>query len=239
MTDIRELLDRTALWTEGTPSSDVVETDVLRGRVALRQRRRGRAIWFSVAGMVAAAALVGTTIVADPTPPPRAGAQNGAGLDGGTLVHLVAYRGEQLEGFIVDRVPDGWYLQSSTPINLVIAPVGDTTHPDAYVGKLVVLLRSSIAPQELPEGDPVKVGEFDGVVTHTPEADTLTYEDDAGHFVQIQAWREALGWTNQQLVLFAEGVTVTANVQPNDVPSPVCYSRVSEGWGIHPCGGRG
>jgi hypothetical protein len=238
MSDIRELLDRTALWADGTPSKEMVEADVLRGRAALGRRRRGRAIRFSVAGMVAAAALVGTTIVAGPAPQPRAAAHDGSGPDRGTPVRLVVYHGKQLEGFIVDQVPEGWYLQSSTPINLVIAPEGDTTSPDAYVGKLVVLLLSSIAPQELPEGDPVKVGEYDGVVTHTPEADTLTYEDDAGHFVQIQAWREALGWANEQLASFAEGVTVTADVQPNDVPSPVCYSAVPGGWVIQPCGGR-
>src|SRR6266536_4046531 len=142
---------------DGTPSTEMVGADVLRGRAALGRRRRARAIRFSIAGMVAGAALVGTAIVAAPTPRPITGAHHGPGPNRGTLIHLVAYHGEQLEGFIVERVPEGWYLQSSTPINLVIAPEGDTTSPDAYAGKLVVFLLSSIAPQELPEGDPVKV----------------------------------------------------------------------------------
>ena len=72
---------------------------------------------------------------------------------------------------------------------------------------------SSSAPQELPKGEPVEVGEHDGVVTHPGAADILTYEDDAGHFVQIQAWRAALGWTNEQLTSFAEGVQVTSHAQ--------------------------
>jgi hypothetical protein len=96
---------------------------------------------------------------------------------------------------------------------LTIAPQGDTTSSDDFVGKLVVMLLSSSAPQKLPEGEPVKVGKQDGVVAHGPPADTLTYEDDAGHFIQIQAWSSALSWTNEQLVHFAEGVTVTANAQ--------------------------
>lgn len=73
---------------------------------------------------------------------------------------------------------------------------------------------SASAPQELPEGDPVEVGEHDGVVSHVdPEADILTYVDDAGHLVQVQAWRAVLGWSNEQLVRFAEGVQVTSHAQ--------------------------
>jgi hypothetical protein len=220
MSDIRELL-RTVRSAEVTPSTETVEADVRRGRAALARRRRGRAIWFSLAG-TATAALVGTAIVVgnpsgtaetdEPAPSPRIGANQGSG-PARTQVQLVAYHGEQLEGFIVDQVPKGWYLQGSNTFRLTVAPEGDSSHPDDFAGKLVVMLLSSSVRQELPRGEPVKVGEYDGVVTHTPEADTLTYEDDAGHFVQIQAWRTALGWTNEQLAHFAEGVTVTANAR--------------------------
>ena len=224
MNDIKELLDRTARSVEVTPPAETVEADLRRGRAALARQRRGRAIRFSVAGTVAAAALVGTTIVAGnlggtdrttgPAPSPRIGATQGSGPDRRTPVRLVAYHGDQLEGFIVDQVPEGWYLQGSNAFGLTVAPLGDTTSPDDFVGKLVVMLLSSSAPQKLPEGDPVKVGDNDGVVTPGPPADTLTYQDDAGHFVQIQAWREALGWTNEQLASFAEGVQVTSHAQP-------------------------
>jgi hypothetical protein len=223
MSDIKELLDQTARSVEVTPPAETVEADLRRGRDALARRRRDRTIWFSVAGTLAAAALVGTTIVAGsrggtdettgPGPDSRIGANHGSGPDHGTHVRLVAYHGEQLDGFIVDQVPEGWYLQGSNAFSLTVAPRGDTTSPDAFVGKLVVMLLSSSAPQELPKGEPVKVGEFDGVVTHQGEADTLTYEDGAGHFVQIQAWRDALGWTNEQLASFAEGVQVTSHAQ--------------------------
>jgi hypothetical protein len=223
MSDIKELLDRTARSVEVTPSAETVEADLRRGRAALARRRRGRTIRFSVAGAVAAAALVGATIVAGNlggTDEPsgqatgsRIGSTQGSGPDRGTPVRLVAYTGDQLEGFVVDQVPEGWYLQGSNTFRLTIAPQGDTTSPDDFVGKLVVTLLSSSAPQHLPEGEPVKVGEYDGVITPGPPADTLIYEDDAGHFVQIQAWRTALGWTDDQLVGFAEGVRVTSQAQ--------------------------
>jgi hypothetical protein len=224
MSDIKELLDRTARSIGVTPSEGTVEADLRRGRAALARRRRGRAIRLSVAGTVAAGALVGTTIVAGhqagtdetngPVTSPRIGVNQGSGPDRGTPVSLVAYDGDQLDGFIVDQVPEGWYLQGSRAFSLTVAPQGDTTSPDDFVGKLVVMLLSSSVQQELPNGEPVKVGEYDGVVTHTPEADTLTYKDNAGHFVQIQAWADALGWTNEQLAHFAEGVQATSHAQP-------------------------
>jgi hypothetical protein len=223
MSDIKELFDRTARSAEVTPSAETVEADLLRGRAALARRRRGRAIRLSVAG-TAAAALVGTTIVAGhlgrtdestrPATSPSIGVNQGSGPDRGSSVRLVAYQGEQLDGFTVDQIPEGWFLQGSNAFSLTIAPQGDTTSPDDFVGKLVVMLLSSSAPQKLPEGDPVKVGDNDGVVAPGPPADTLTYEDGDGHFVQIQAWTAPLGWTKEQLASFAEGVEVTSHAQP-------------------------
>jgi hypothetical protein len=213
MSDIKELLDRTARSIEVGPLAETVEADLRRGRAALARRRRGRAIRLSVAALVTAT-LVGTTIVAsEPGPNTRIGTNQGSGSDRGTPVRLVAYHGEQLDGFIVDQVPVGWYLQDSNTFRLTIAPQGDTSSPDDFAGKLVVMLLSSSAPQELPKGELVKVGEYDGVITHQEAADILTYEDDAGHFVQIQAWRAALGWTNEQLASFAEGVHVTSRAE--------------------------
>ena len=204
MSDLGRLLDRTARSLEVRPSAEVVDADVRRGRAALARRRRGRVIRLWIASMAVAAALVGATVVA---PHERSGPEEG------TPVRLVAYHGEQLEGFVVDQVPDGWYLQGSNAFRLTIAPQGDSTSPDSFSGKLVVMLLSSSASQRLPVGEPVRVGEHDGVVTHLPEADTLTYEDGAGHLVQVQAWRSALQWTNEQLTRFAEGVQVTADAQ--------------------------
>lgn len=110
-------------------------------------------------------------------------------------------------------MPEGWFLQGSSPFSLTIAPEGDDTHPDDFVGKLVVMLLSRDAKQELPRGEPVEVGDEDGVVSRTggPGA-VLTYEDGEGHFVQVQS-PKVLGWTNDQLARFAEGVEVTVNAR--------------------------
>ena len=128
-------------------------------------------------------------------------------------VRLVAYTGEQPNGFVVDQVPDGWYIQDPEHprYSLTVAPIGDTSHPDAFVGKLVVFL---LGDAPLPDGDPVTVNGRPGVVTHQDAADTLTYEYPDGRYVQVQAWRSALHWSNEQLVEFAEGVEVTSDAKP-------------------------
>jgi hypothetical protein len=215
MSDINELLARTARSVEAAPSDETVEADLRRGQAALRRRRRGWAIRYilAVSALVATAVVAGNVGGSHDSIQLGTGAGNGsAGSNGMPSVRLVAYHGEQLEGFTVDQIPDGWYLQGSNAFDLTIAPEGDESSPDAFEGKLVVMLLSSSAPQQLPQGEPVKVGNEDGVVS-TGEADVLTYVDDAGHFVQIEAWHRALGWTTDQLVTFAQGVHVTADAQ--------------------------
>ncbi len=221
MSDVRDVLERTARSAEATPSDETLEADVHRGRAALARRRVTR---FSVAGLIAVVVVAGTAVVAgnlghsSGTTAHRAGQTSGrqhhSGPAAGTPVRLVAYHGDQPEGFTVSQVPDGWFLQGTNAFSLTVAPQGDTTSPDAFEGKLVVMLLSSSAPQRLPEGDPVEVGGNPGVISGGPPADTLTYRDDAGHFVQVQAWTSTLHWTDDQLVSFAEGVQVTAQAQP-------------------------
>jgi hypothetical protein len=177
---------------------------------------------FSVAGLVAVVAVAGTAVVAGnlghSPGPARAGQKNGqkhqAVPVAGASIRLVAYHGDQPEGFTVSQVPEGWFLQGTNAFSLTVAPQGDTSSPDAFEGKLVVMLLSSSAPQRLPQGDPVEVNGNAGVISNGPPADTLTYQDDAGHFVQVQAWTSALHWTDDQLISFAEGVQVTAAAQP-------------------------
>jgi hypothetical protein len=217
MSDIKELLERTARSVDAIPSEETVESDVRRGRAALVRRRRGRAI----ASLLAAAALlVAAAVVAGNLSATRDSVRLGSGnssrqasgSDTVTSVRLVAYHGAQLQGFTVNRIPDGWYLQGSNAYRLTVAPQGDTSSPDAFEGKLVVMLLSSSARQQLPKGQPVKVGDHDGVVSRG-DADVLTFQDDAGHFVQIEAWHRALGWSTNQLIRFAEGVHVTSDAR--------------------------
>ena len=221
MTDIAQLLATAAASADTPPTDETVEADVRRGRAALSQRRRRRAVQTVVAAPILAVALVGAGIAISGQGPEGTAPTSGSGVGQtqgsakGSPVRLVAYEGEQLHGFVVDRVPEGWYLQGSNPYSLTIAPVGDTTSPDGFEGKLVVMLQSSSVPHRVPHGDdPVSVGGNDGVISHGPPADTLTYDDGNGHIVQVQAWTSALGWTDQQLIAFAEGVHVTADAQP-------------------------
>jgi hypothetical protein len=223
MSDVRDVLDRTARSAESPPSDQTVEADVHRGRAALTRRRVTQC---SVAGLIAVVVAAGAAVVAGnvghsshtaytitPHGSQRHGQTNGSGAVAGAPIRLVDYAGDQLDGFVVDQVPQGWFLQGSNPYALTIAPDGDTTSPDGFEGKLVVMLLSKSVAQRLPDGDPVTVDGHDGVVSQGPPADVLTYEDGAGHFVQIQAWTSALHWTSDQLVAFAEGVHVTAAAQ--------------------------
>jgi hypothetical protein len=225
MSDIRDVLERTAPSADAPPSDETVDADVHRGRAALARRRTTR---FSIAGVVAVAVVAGTVVVANNqghssvTITPRAGQhqhqthqqRHQPGSVNGAPVRLVAYEGDQPEGFTVGQVPEGWFIEGSSPYSLTIAPEGDTGSPDAFVGKLVVMLQSKSMPQHLPDGDPVQVGGNPGVISNGPPADLLTYQDDAGHFVQVQAWTSALHWTDDQLISFADGVQVTANALP-------------------------
>jgi hypothetical protein len=221
MTDIVQLLTTAAASADAPPTQETVEADVRRGRAALSQRRRRRVVQgVVVAAPIVAVALVGAGIVIGGQGDGGSAPASGSNVDQihgpakGAPVRLVAYEGEQLQGFVVDQVPEGWYLQGSNPFSLTIAPVGDTTSPDGFEGKLVVMLQSSSVAHRLPRGgDQVTVGGNDGVISHGPPADTLTFDDGNGHIVQVQAWTSALGWTDEQLVAFAEGVQVTADAQ--------------------------
>jgi hypothetical protein len=159
-------------------------------------------------------------------PPHRSGPTSGAshkhraGRKGGSRhrlppVRLVAYTGQQPAGFIVKQAPAGWYIQppDHASYSLTIAPDGDTTSPDAFVNKLVVTLLSSSVPQKLPaDGVSVQVNGQPGVISDGSPATTLTYRYPDGRYVQIQAW-DNLGWNDDQLIQFAEGVTVTGDAK--------------------------
>jgi hypothetical protein len=223
MTDIEQLLRQTARSVDVPPSPEVVDADVRRGRTGLVRRRRRRAVASSVGGTVAATALVAATIVVGSPDgdgeAPTARPDSSASPDASSGVRLVTYTGEQPDGFIVEQVPAGWYIQQpDVPFHarydLVIAANGDNSNAGSFAGKLVVMLLSSNVPQELPPGEPVEVNGHDGTVSRYsgPDLPILTYDDGEGHFVQVQS-PPALGWTDEQLASFAEGVTVTADAK--------------------------
>ena len=235
MNDVDQLLRDAARAVEGSPSEATIEADVHRGRAGLARRRRTRAIASSVGGTLAAGVLVGTVLVS--TGPAENGAGHTAGGEpdqvtgdvrlgdtperepgstGEDGTRLVAWTGEQPDGFVVEKVPDGWFVQGSKSMHLTIAPKGDTSHPDNFIGKLVIMVYSETEQQKLPEdGEKVRVGDRPGVVTHRGTGTTavLHYQDDKGNWVHVQC-PEKLGWTDQQLADFGATVTVTDAAKP-------------------------
>lgn len=184
---------------EPTTASDAVVTDdVRRGRRALGRRRMRIGVAASAATLVAAGALT-------------------AGLTGNSTashssldsrsIQLVDYTGTQPHGFEVAQVPDGWVLKDSTPDYLDIAVPSDNTDGNVFVNKLVVMLES-VDETGAPQGTAVTVNGHPGAIADSDGTKTLRYSDGK-HRVEIQAWSN-LHWSNDQLVQFADGVTVTS-----------------------------
>lgn len=210
MTDLTDRLSRLAA-PGAEPADATVRRDLARGRGAARRRafRRG------TAGIsLAAVAVVGATIAvnADRTPAPAPiTAEPSNPSNPSDATRLVAYTGQQEPGFVVTKVPAGFVLEGATAYNLNVARADDHSGLDVFSDKLVVMLESQSVTTP-PEGRPVRVGAYDGRL-RTIEGGTqvLTYEDGE-HRVVVQAWA-SLGLSDEQVVEFAEGVSVTAQAQ--------------------------
>lgn len=131
------------------PSEATVAADLARGSTALARRRRTRAAGAGVGLTLALGVGLGIAVVAQPdddAAPPAAGPSSTA-----PGVALVAWEGDQPAGFVVEQVPDGYFVQGSDPWLFTVAPEGDTTHPAAFEDKLVVTLET--ASNERPPGE--------------------------------------------------------------------------------------
>jgi hypothetical protein len=225
MSDITDLFADLARDTDATPTADIVDADLARGRTALARVHRQRTIRRSLitGGALAAGAAVAIvaassggstdehtrTIVGPITQPSHHGRTHPAVHH--SSIKLVAYHGKQLNGFTVDQIPAGWRLSTSTQFALLIDPKGDTDNdPDAFVGKLAVLTSSS-DEHGLGKGDKVTVNGQPGVVSDQGKYGImLRYNDPKGFGVDIQAPQQ-LHWSDQQIVDFAQGVHVTSD----------------------------
>jgi hypothetical protein len=212
MTDLLNRLARLD-GSAPAPGEDVVAGDLARASTAQARRRRtagavaGVGLTLALGGGLGIAAVVGSE---DTTAPPVTRPAD-PGEKEATTIDLVAYEGEQPEGFEVAVVPEGFFAQGSDPYVFTVAREGDTSDPLGFEDKLVVMLESkSKAPGDI-EGDPVTVGGKPGGIRSSPEAVTLEYQD--GDFdVVVQMWR-SVGLTDDQLIEFAKGVTVTDDAQ--------------------------
>jgi hypothetical protein len=236
--------DRLASFREhtGQPTEAMISSDIARGHTARGRQRRRRAAVATGGLTVSFGLALGALAVLQPgatSPDPSVATSQ---RPDGHRVELVSYDGEQLTGFEVTKVPEGFVLQGSSPWALTIARAGDTTDPSYYFGKLAVMLQSEDAPQGLRAGESftvqgqpatlrrvpawpdVKGGSvsIDGTkdapqpgpdVPEGPDhVNILSYLDN-GRVVDVQ---DATGLlTDEQLVEFAEGITVTEDVQPS------------------------
>lgn len=190
--------------------------DLARGRRLLRRRRLG-----AVAGVTAAVlcgALVPLSLHGSggvPAPRPVAASSHPSASPPGPSrkIALVAWEGTQPPGYRVSEMPKGWVVQGSNPYALVIAPAHDpSTNPDAFIGKLVVMLQSQDVTSP-PTGTSQPVNGRPGVFQVQDDTQILTFQIAGGRWVVIQA-PTSLGWDASELARFASGVQVLVTAQP-------------------------
>jgi hypothetical protein len=218
MQDVTSRLAGLALDDEPATEPSIIEADLARGRRALRRRRGRTQAGCAVAALAAAGALAyaGTQPTAHKTPTAGSSIATQQSVPSNPGIRLVSYSGRQLPGFKVTLIPNGWKLQGADEHVLVIAPKADRTSMDDFTGKLLVTANApdSVSPLA---GKPVIVNGQQGAIkiqglVHPGDSRTLRYYIGTRQVV-IQC-PKTLGWSDAQLVSFAEGVRVTANLKP-------------------------
>ena len=215
MTDLRDVLD-SAAGDAASPSPDVVADDVRRGRRALLRQRYAR----TGAGLLLTGAAVAAGIVVIPqlgTEPAQTkvavAAPGAGGADASAppaAVALVPFdQGARPKPISPGLVPAGWSV-TGNEYALVIAPAGNTTSPDDFQGKLVVML--SPDQTAAPGATRIDVAGDPGTVSVEHGTQILVYTPDGNRQVVVQA-PAALGWDGATLARFAAAVTVSGDAQ--------------------------
>ena len=210
MTDLRDVLD-SAAGDVASPTPDVVAGDVRRGRRALvRQRyaRTGAGLLLTGAA-VAAGVLVIPELVTQPAQTQVAVPGAGGSAQPAAVALVPFDQGAQPKPISAGLVPDGWSV-TGNEYALVIAPAGNTTSPDDFRGKLVVM----VSPDQTAASGAtsIDVAGTPGTVSVESGTQILIYTPDGGRQVVVQA-PAALGWDDATLARFAAAVTVTADAQ--------------------------
>jgi hypothetical protein len=196
-----------------TVDDAAIASDLRRGRNALVTRHRRRAGAAAI-GVVAVSSLSyalasGGSSRAPQAVVPRTVVTHASGKATSTsTIRLLAYNGKQLPGYSVTRVPKGYVLQGISGSVLDIAESGDHSPLDSFDGKLVVMLNDFPGPAT---GTPVSVSGHPGRIDDQDGVLTLTYSDGT-HNVAVQSWSN-IHLSREQLVQFAEGVTVLPSAQ--------------------------
>lgn len=193
---------------EVAPTTEDANSDLDRGRRALRRRRAVQKLAGSAFALVAlAAGVVIANANAPATTTPSAGKNPGA--ISAPATRLVAYTGSQPKGYTIDKVPDGWEIQADTTSALVLAPKNaPDKNPQSFVGKIAIMLQST-DQKGVPEGKKAKVGDAAGVLVNGTGNDgvTLWVEQPNGVYLLLQFWN-GLGLSEQDMLGIGAGVHV-------------------------------
>lgn len=179
MMDLRDAFDDLA-GRPAAPTGRQVDADLARGRGALRKRRVMQTAGGSLFAVAAAVGAFAVFTAGPATGPAGTTAQKPPAA--AQSIKLVAYEGKQPEGFTVDTVPDGWFIQNINEYELVIAPdkakkpgpkvdpsKSPVYDPEMYVDKIAVFLSSKDEGE--PDGKKIKVGDREGVLRKSPRGD--------------------------------------------------------------------
>jgi hypothetical protein len=210
MHDLNDRLSALGQRPGQVPSPEIVAEDLRRGAAALR-RRRARRVSFGAAAAIStlgvSVAVLGHPSIQHPAPKEPATISTPTG---GELT-LVAYHGKQLPGFEVRQIPAGYVLQGSTPSVLAIAEPGDHSSVDDFRRKLVVTVTAATAAERI-HGAHVEVDGQPGVIRTGSDGVTMLQYNSGKRLVDVQAWSN-LRLTREQVVRFAEGITVTGHAE--------------------------
>jgi len=177
MMDLRNELEQLA-GPSVAPTEAELNTDLARGRIALRRRRTGQAVGGSLFAVAAAAAAISLsgTLSTPGSDHITATGDRPAATAGANSLKLVAYKGKQPKGFTIDTVPQGWFVQNLNKYELVIAPdkaknpgpnidpsKSPIYNPRDYSNKIAIFMQSK--DEKSPQGKTTKVGGADVILS--------------------------------------------------------------------------
>jgi hypothetical protein len=205
MMELHDRLDRLA--GPAAPATEEQATaDLARGRRALRRRRTVKGAATGVFAVAAAVAALAYGAASRPGPAPHPAVATAA---------LVAYKGEQPQGYTIDKVPAGWEIQGDNSSVLTIAPLNaKDKDPSYFAGKIAVMLQSK-DQHGTPPGTLIQVGNKPAIMDATsnpPNTKILYVRQPTGIYLIVQLW-DARGWTDAAIAEFAAGIHVLPNAQ--------------------------
>jgi hypothetical protein len=206
----------------GPADPDVVAADVARGHRAVTRRR----VTLSGAAVaVAAAVAVGAAQLGQQPGGPVTDAGRGGATVQQARLQLVAYAGEQPKGFQVTTVPAGWRVISDDASSFVVAPPGqDVSRPEpgqafSVADRIAVSLQGLTTFGQGQQLQTVDINGEQGRLGYAQESegelsDTrwLMFPDASGRRVLVQV-PASVDLTDDQLVSFARGISVTGQAQ--------------------------